>query len=186
MRGVRTKADVGNQIDRWDHVQPRVDQASVDKLIVPGVDTAGPDRLKYHIPEIRRFPIVKNFLEQPVLASQRQRAEAEIVLGPAAAPGCPAPDMRVSAEIVARGRLEMTPCVVRAGNHTDPRIVGESRQHRAAEIKEHRRRQTIVFDQDRRIDMFKQPRNAARHPAAATEIAVAEVGCDLARPRDVR
>src|ERR1700736_3594008 len=101
MRGIWTNTDVSDEIYRRNHVQPRVDHAGVEELIIPGVDTAGFDRFEYRIPEIRRLRIIKNFLEQPLLTRYGQRAKAIIVLGPASTPGCPAPDMSVSAEIVA-------------------------------------------------------------------------------------
>src|SRR5207245_11753876 len=93
--------------------------------------------------------------------------------------------MGISAKIVARGRLVMTPREVAARHHTDPRIVGKSRQYGTAEVKERRRRETIVLDQDRRIDMFEQPVDAARHPASTTQIAVAEISRNLTGPSDL-
>src|SRR6266404_4506469 len=86
MRGVWTGADVGDEIDRRDDVQPGIDNARVEELVVPGVNAVGFYRLEYGISEIRQLPITKNFLEQPVFAGQRKRAEFEIVAGPTAAP----------------------------------------------------------------------------------------------------
>src|ERR1700730_2129534 len=185
MRGVWTGADVGNEIDRRDDVHPGINNAGVEELVVPSINAAGFYRLEYGIPEIRQLRIIKNFLEQPVFAGQRKRAEPEIVVGPTAAPGRPSPDVSVSAEIVARGRLDVTPGEVAARHQTDPRIVGKAREHGAAEIKKRRHRETIVLGQDRRIDMFEQPVDAARHPTSTTQIAVAEIGRDLTRPTDL-
>src|ERR1700732_3476268 len=109
MRGVWTGADVGNEIDRRDDVQPGINNAGVEELVVPGINTAGFYRLEYRIPEIRQLRIIKNFLEQPVFAGQRKRAEPEIVVGPTAAPGRPSPDVSVSAEIVATRRVGAAP-----------------------------------------------------------------------------
>src|SRR4051794_19659043 len=100
----------------------------------------GSDRLEYCVPEIGRLRIAKGFLEQPLFTRQGQRAKAVIVLDPAPTPGCPTPDMRVSAKIVARGRLEVMRREIVTRYHTDPRIVGEARQHGAAEVEEWRRR----------------------------------------------
>ena len=107
MRCVRTDADIGDEIDRRDHVQPRIDYAGIEELVVPGINVAGFYCFEYRIPEIGQLWIIKNFLEQPVFAGQRKRAEPKIVLGPTAAPGRPSPDMSVSAKIIARGGLEV-------------------------------------------------------------------------------
>jgi hypothetical protein len=126
MRGVWTDADVGDEIDRRDDVQPGINDASVEELVVPGIEAAGIYRIEYSIPKIRRLGVIKNLLEQPMFAGQRKRAEPEIVVGPTAAPSPPSPDVGVSAEIVARGRLEMTPREVAARHQTDPRVVGKA------------------------------------------------------------
>ena len=72
MRGVGTDADVGDEIDRRDDVQPGINDAGVEELVVPGINPAGFYRTEYGIPKIRQLRVIKNFLEQPVFAGERK------------------------------------------------------------------------------------------------------------------
>ncbi len=105
---------------------------------------------------------------------------------PGAPPGCPAPDMGVSREVVAVWVASHILLKIVASDTHHALVVAKSLQQFITEAEKRCCRQTVILKNDPLFLPFEKPRDCAADGVAAAEIAVAKKGADVTRPVDGR
>ena len=98
---------------------------------------------------------------------------------PGAPPGCPAPDMGVSREVVAVWVASHILLKIVASDTHHALVVAKSLQQFITEAEKRCCRQTVILKNDPLFLPFEKPRDCAADGVAAAEIAVAKKGADV-------